>query len=133
MGEASRGFSSLAHARYLHDAGQGSVTLARKTGLKPPDDWSQDSYSVEKLYEILPAYGGLSDVYISQNRFHGPRAVLRLAELSAMYTDLDYYNVPDLSEMHPQGVLELALESLERARIPRPSLAIATGRGIALV
>ncbi len=46
-----------------------------------------------------------------------------------MYTDLDYYKIPDLSEMHPLGVLELAFENLERARIPRPSLGIATGRG----
>ena len=133
IGAPSLGCSSLAHAVYLHEEGQGSLTVARKTGLEPPDDWQQHSYPVEKLYEILPAYSGLEDVYISQNRFYGSRRSDRLAELSALYADVDYYKIEGLAQMHPLGVLELALENLERARIPRPSLAISTGRGIALV
>ena len=127
------GASPLAHARYLHGTGKGNVTVGQKIGLEPSDHWSQDSYPVEKLYDVLPAYGGLQDVYITQNRFYGPRAVSRLAELSAMYTDLDYYKIEGLAEMSPQGVLELALEALLRARIPYPSLGVTTGRGIALV
>jgi hypothetical protein len=131
--EAPIGSSPLAHARFLHGTGQGNVTVARKTNLAPPGDWQQHSYPVEKLYEKLSSYSGLSNVYISQNRFYGSRRSNRIAELSALFTDLDYYNAPDLSWMHPLGVLDLALENLQRARIPRPSLAIATGRGIALV
>src|SRR5215216_668047 len=50
-----------------------------------------------------------------------------------MYSDLDFYKTPHLAETHPRGVLELAMEDLEGARIPRPSLAVATGRGLALV
>ncbi len=105
IGEAPIGSSPLSHVRYLHEAGQGNVTLAYKADLEPPDDWHQHSYPVEKLYELLPAYSGLRDVYISQNRFYGSRKADRIAELSALYTDLDYYNVPDLSGMHPLGVL----------------------------
>jgi hypothetical protein len=131
--EAPIGSSPLAHAQCLHGTGKGYVTVARKIDLEPPSDWQQHSYPAEKLYEILPAYGSLSDVYISQNRFYGSRKSSRIAELSALFTDLDYYNIPDLRWMHPLGVLELALENLQRARIPRPSLAISTGRGIALV
>lgn len=133
ISEIPIGASPLAHARFLHEAGQGNVTVARKTSLEPPDDWEQRSYSAEKLYEVLPSYTDLSDVYISQNRFYGPRRIDRLAELSALFTDLDYYNVPDLSEMRPLGALELAFDNLQQAKIPPPSLAIATGRGIALV
>ena len=89
--ETPIGTSPLAHARYLHNAGKGSVTLGqKKCGLKPPGDWKQHSYPVEELYEVVPAYSGLDDVYITHNRFYGARAVSRLAELSAMYTDLDY-------------------------------------------
>jgi hypothetical protein len=84
---------------------------------------------LEKLYEVLPAYGGMDDVYIFQNRFYDSRSNARLAELSTMYTDLDYYKRPELAEMHAAGVLDLALESLVREKIPRPSLAMATGRG----
>jgi hypothetical protein len=121
------GSSPLAHARYLHGRGNGNVTLAHKPG------WQQHSYSLEKLYEILPAYSGMEDVYITQNRFYGSRATNRIAELSALYSDLDYYKVPDFENMPPEAVYELALEALLRAKIPFPSLAISTGRGLALV
>jgi hypothetical protein len=57
--ETPIGSSPLAHARYLHSAGTGCVTLAHKPG------WQQHSYRLEKLYEVLPAYGGMDDVYIS--------------------------------------------------------------------
>jgi hypothetical protein len=122
------GSSPLAHARYLHDSCNEYVTVGRKTELEP---WSQTSYRVEKLYEVLPDYAGLNDVYLSLNRFYGSRK--KLAKLSALYSDLDYYNVSELAHMPPEGVLTLALESLEQAKIPYPSLAMFTGRGLALV
>jgi hypothetical protein len=127
--------SPLNHGKYLHSSeAKGHITVAQKIpGRLPPDSWQQHSYETQELYEALPAYGGLYDVYISQNTFYGARAVSRLAQLSAMYSDLDFYKIPRLAEMHPRGVLELAMEDLERARIPRPSLAVGTGRGLALV
>ena len=126
--------SPLNHGRYLHDKGEGHVTLAQKVQeLAPDDDWQQHSYPLGELHEVLPAYGGLDDAYISQNRFWGPRSVARLAGLSAMYADLDYYRVPALEGMHPLGVMDLAFEDLQLARIPRPSLVVSTGRGLALV
>jgi hypothetical protein len=123
----SIGYSPLAHARYLHATGNGYVTLAHKPG------WQQHSYPLEKLYEILPAYSGMEDVYITQNRFYGSRATNRIAELSALYSDLDYYQGMDFENMPPKAVFELALDALLRAKIPFPSLAISTGRGLALV
>jgi hypothetical protein len=125
--------SPLSHGRFLHGTGKGCVTIGRKTGLAPPNDWEQHSEPFEKLVEVLPAYGGDTDVYISQNRFYGSRLGSRLAQLCALYVDLDYYNVPDLAGMNPLGVLDLAFEALTRALIPRPSIAIDTGRGLALV
>lgn len=71
--------------------GSGYATIAQKPG------WQQRSYPLEKLYEILPAYGGMNDVYISQNRFYGSRSNDKIAELSAMYTDVDYYKLPELA------------------------------------
>ena len=122
------GSSPLAHARYLHDSDNEYVTVGQKTDREL---WVQTSYQVEKVYEVLPDYAGLNDVYISLNRFYGSRK--RLAKLSAMYSDLDYYNVSELAHMPPEGVFTLALESLEQAQIPSPSLAMSTGRGLALV
>lgn len=125
-----RGSSPLAHARYLHGTGQGKVTVGHKSNRKP---WVQHSYSVEELYEVLPTYAGLNDVYITQNRFYGSRATDRIAELSALFSDLDYYKDNDLIHMPPEGVFDMALDALLRAKIPFPSLAIFTGRGLALV
>lgn len=82
---------------------------------------------------MLPTYAGLNDVYITQNRFYGSRATDRIAELSALYSDLDYYKDNDLIHMPPEGVFDMALDALLRAKIPFPSLAIFTGRGLALV
>ncbi len=122
------GCSPLAHARYLHDSGNEYVIVGQKTDRDP---WIENSYQVEKLYEVLPNYAGLNDVYLSLNRFYGSRK--RLAKLSALYSDLDYYNVSELAHMSPEGIFTLALESLEQAKIPHPSLAMSTGRGLALV
>jgi hypothetical protein len=127
------GASPPAPARYLHGVGKGSVTLSQKNGLKAPDDWNQRSYPVEKLYEVVPAYSGLYDVYITQNRFYGSRKGDRLRELSVLYADLDYYNRSELAGMRAAGVLDLSLEALIREQIPHPSLAMSTGRGLALV
>ena len=121
--------SPLNHGRYLHGAGKGYVTIACKTN----GSWQQHSYERGHLDQVLPAYGGVDDVYISQNRFWGTRAVSRLAELSALYVDVDYYKHPNLNGMHALGVLELAFAELQHSKIPRPSLAIATGRGLAFI
>lgn len=123
------GSSPLNHARYLHDsAGNEYVTVGQKTEHEP---WIETPYQIEKLYEVLPDYASLNDVYLSLNRFYWSRK--RLAKLSAMYSDLDYYNVSELAHMPPEGVFTLVLESLEQAKIPSPSLAISTGRGLAIV
>jgi hypothetical protein len=74
----------------------------------------------------------VQDAYIFLNRFWGSRKNANVAQLCALYSDLDYHNVPDLSDRHPLGIVELAFEALEGAKIPRPSLAVATGRGLAL-
>src|SRR5215212_9484003 len=96
INKAPIGSSPLAHARYLHGSGKGYVTVGQKTDSEP---WVQNSYPVEKLYEVLPAYAGLNDVYITQNLFYGSRRSDRVAGLSALYSDLDYYKIPELADM----------------------------------
>ena len=76
---------------------------------------------------------GETDVYLTQNRFFGRRRLVsRLAELDALFVDLDYYKT-EHAEAHPQHVLSLALEALQDERLPPPSFAVASGRGLALV
>ena len=118
------------HARALHPHGTGKVTIARKT---ETDRWKQSSYSVEHLPKIVEMLKGQPDVYISQNRFYGQRLIARLAQLDALFADIDYYRVEKLRKHSPEQVHELALRYLSDASLPSPSLAIATGRGVALI
>src|SRR3712207_7384015 len=45
---------------------------------------------------------------------------------SALAIDLDYYRIKELEKVHPLGILEDALVLLQRAKIPAPSLPIAS-------
>lgn len=127
----------LGHLKFLHggdDSTRSYATIAQKLGSDSRKPFDQQSGPFEDLAEIVPAYGGLDDVYVSQNRFFGSRKLSRLAELSSLYSDIDFFKVGDLAEMSPMGVFKYyALDALEEARIPPPSLAISTGRGLALV
>lgn len=117
------------HAAVLHAAGRpGKVTLARRK-----DGWREQAYTVSELAEALPAIAGESDVYLSTQRFWGWRRIAQLAECGALAVDVDYHKRPELQDAHPQGVLEDALVLLERSRVPAPSLAISSGRGLYLL
>ena len=95
--------SPLGHGRFLHGASTEDFTVAQKNG--PGSRWEQHSGPFETLADVLCAFGGATDVYISPNRLYGSRKVSRLAALRAMFSDVDYYNVPDLAGMHPVGIL----------------------------
>jgi hypothetical protein len=118
------------HATVLHPVGaRGCVTVAWKDGAR----WRELHVPVPELPEVVSSFAGKVDSYLSQNRFYGPRRIATLAELNALFTDLDYYRVPQYDGLHPWAVLELVLDALQDERIPAPSLAVATGRGLALV
>ena len=120
-----------AHGRALHPEGRpGRFFVGRKFA---NGRWRQQSYPVAILGEVLRACAGQDDVYLSMQRFFGKRTIADLAELGAMYADVDYYKRPELTGFDPRGVLEEALAALQKARKPAPSLAIASGRGLYLV
>ena len=117
------------HASILHPAGRGRVTIARKADGR----WRETSVPVSDITYAVRHLQGEQDVYLTQNRFHGRRRLVsRLAELDALFIDLDYYKT-EHGDAHPQHVLGLALEALEQARIPCPSFAVSSGRGLALI
>jgi hypothetical protein len=117
------------HALALHPAGRGRVTLARRLD---GGGWCERSVPVGDLAYAVRHLGGEHDVYLTQNRFFGPRRVIRLAELDALFVDLDFHRT-EHAGAHPQHILELAVDTLERNRVPHPSFALSTGRGLALV
>jgi predicted DNA-binding protein (UPF0251 family) len=122
------------HAEVLHPLkAQGQVFVARK--LPPAGKWSQDPYQPWELDAVLYDVAGAPDIYLSMNRFEGARKVLQqhVRELAALYSDIDYYDVPEFAGRAPEAVLELALERLRSARIPEPSLVLCSGQGLYLI
>jgi hypothetical protein len=118
------------HAGMLHPAeSRGRVVIAHKDGAR----WKQRSYDVGDLPEIIPAVAGLEDAYISQQRFYFKRTISQLLQLGAMYVDVDFHTIPELAGMDARGVLEDVLVALERARMPAPTMAIASGRGLYVI
>lgn len=119
--------SPAEHALTLHPTGLGRVTIAQRQKGR----WQETSVPLADLADALGHFRGEYDVYLTQNRFFGPRRIACLAQLDALFADLDYYKT-SLADAHPRHVLELALEVLSRAKLPQPSFAVSTGRGLAL-
>lgn len=117
------------HGRLLHGEGKGIVSLAQRLG---NGHWYEKRYPVEVAIEVLRHYQGRRDVYLSQQRFRSRRRIAQLLSLSSLYTDLDYYGT-EYEGLHPYALLEVALEKLEKAGIPYPTIAISSGRGIYLI
>ncbi len=118
------------HAQALHHTGLGRVTIARRL---EGGAWRERSVPVQDLAYVVRQLAGEPDVYLTQNRFFGPRRlVARIAELDALFVDLDFHKTEHAGE-HPKHVLYLALGKLEDAKIPCPSFAVSTGRGLALI
>ncbi|MBX5467260.1 MAG: hypothetical protein K6U14_07180 [Firmicutes bacterium] len=116
------------HARLLHPAGPGLVVLARRDGR-----WQEQRIPVEALPERVRPLAGCPEVFLTQNRFRGPRRIAHLVGLDALWADLNYHRLPQWVGWRPEGIWELAIAHLEAARIPAPTLAIATGRGLCLL
>jgi hypothetical protein len=119
------------HAITLHGEGRGTVAVAQRLNGR----WTEHTVPLSDLGYVTRQLAGKTDVYLSQNRFFGRRrAIAWLAQLNALFADLDYYSIESaISHLRPEHVLPLALERLDEHRIPAPSFAISTGRGIALV
>ena len=120
---------ALLHGGFL-GGGVGHVAVATRG---PGEGWREKAYAACELAEVLPYYAGRDDVYISTQRFWGWRRIARLAQCGALAVDVDFHKVESLRESHPLGVLEDCRVALERARMPQPSIAIASGRGLHLL
>jgi hypothetical protein len=117
------------HARVLHTGGLGRVTLAWRDGGR----WREHSVPAADLAYAVRHLAGRDDVYLSQNRFRTRRrTVATLAQLDALFADLDHYRTP-FAHLRPRQLLDAVLQVLDEARVPPPCFAVATGRGLALV
>jgi hypothetical protein len=120
------------HALLLHPLkARGRATVAQI--LPEPVGWEEQCWEPWDLEAVLMGAEGQTDTYLSQNRFRGNRrAVARILKLCCLYSDVDYYDVPELRGMLPEAVLEKVLERLREEGLPDPSLALSSGQGLAL-
>jgi hypothetical protein len=117
------------HVQTLHPlTGTGLVTLAIREG-----HWKEIRVPVGEAPRIAQSFAKRQDVYLSQNRFRGSRTIARLWQLDALWADLDYHRTAQWRDAAPESVLYFVQEALGEANIPWPTLAVSTGRGLALV
>ena len=120
------------HAALLHpyaDGVHGLVTVARRDQGR----WLETRLKVPELPWAVRELAGAPEVYLSQNRFKGPRKIAYLWQLDALWVDLDFHKVPQWADKPPESMWEWCKDVLEAEGIPRPTLTVATGRGLALI
>ena len=113
----------------MHPIGsRGDVTIAHGG-----PRWKQlPPIPVSQLPTALSVFSGDTDVYVTCGRFEGARAVNRLRQISTLFCDLDFQNVPALRDLDPMTVVEMAVEALDAAGAPPPSTSVSSGRGVYL-
>jgi hypothetical protein len=124
------------HAALLHPrGGWGQVTVAHidPTEEEYENRWRQKGYRVKDLHDAVGEYAGRENLWISLNRFRGGRKVANLLQLCVVYSDCDFYKIPELADKAPAFATEYALQQLRLAGIPNPSLIVSSGQGLQLV
>ena len=130
--EQIRLFGTAEEAALYHDPGRYgyfSVLQAAGAGLKK----IQDSYRLTDLPIVLDHLDRSRDSWISQAEFIRPnRRIVNLARIGLLFTDLDTYNVPELRDLTPEHLTELALRECVSVGLPEPSVIVFSGRGLQL-
>jgi len=107
------------HFDLLHREAHGTVLVWES--LRSGKQWVKLRAGDPSVPSFLAGLQGQEDTYISINEFAGWRLVRLLRSLRAVYVDLD--GTTDL---------DAALDALREARMPAPSLAVFSGRGLHL-
>jgi len=106
------------HYDALHNGAHGTAILWEKSGA---GRWHKLAPGDAHIPALMAAQAGQSDRFISVNEFHGWRLVRLLKSLRALYIDID-----------GSTDLEHARELLRDARLPNPTAAVWSGRGLHL-
>jgi hypothetical protein len=121
------------HAHLLH-GGSGAIghaVLAHRHVQDP--GWIERAVRIDRLTAEVAGEAGRRDAYLSLNRFHGRRRIDNLAQLAALAVDLDFYTLPALERLPAAIIAAQACDDLEDARLPLPTIAFDSGRGVCLV
>ena len=111
-----------AHFDLLHGSHRADIALATK-GAK----WIEKSYAHDAAAAVAFAMQGWADSYLSQNGFAGRRGIETVAAITSCFADLDVYNIPGLSGLTVDGLLD----RIQAAHhwLPLPTMTISSGRG----
>jgi hypothetical protein len=117
------------HPEALNGKRAGTVSFATRTaeGWK---EWSVKASEAPQIAQDLIDHGEHVDLYFSHQRFRGWRDTERLLGLASLYCDVDFHSVDAWRGKDPRAVLVAILEALREARIPPPSYALDSGRGL---
>lgn len=107
----------LDHHSLLHHAPHGTVIYWQRQAAQA---WRKVS-PTDPVPQLVMPMAGKGDTFVSVNQFSGWRLVRLLRSLRACYVDIDGYT--DLLG---------ALDALSEARMPAPSCAVYSGRGLHL-
>lgn len=110
------------HFEALHHEAHGTVLVWE--ALRPGKQWVKLRVGDPSIPSFLAGLQGASDTYITVNEFDGWRLVRLLRSLRAIYVDLD--------GLDGAMGLDAALDALLEARMPAPSIAVFSGRGLHL-
>ena len=113
------------HAALLHGGAQGQIAICRGRG-----GWLQDFVGAARLVAAVAAAAGEADTFVSQNTFAGPsRRVDTVRQLRSLFVDLDCYRC----SLQPAAALQEIEARAQAGRIPWPSAALWSGRGLAAI
>jgi hypothetical protein len=109
----------------LHPAGRRGIITVAVRG----ETWVENVVSITDLPAYAAAMRGATDVFLSQQSFWGWRRIAQLAQLGALYSDLDYRNT-NWAGQSPETVADAVLRALDEGRVPTPTYILSTGRGL---
>ena len=121
--------TAAAFAAHLHPPERrGWVTVANGDG-----GWNECRIRPRDLPEFIAKCGTQTNQYLSYHTFNGRRRLKQLAQLGALYVDLDYYKIEALRHLPPDHVSHQVLVAIDDARLPKPSEIIFSGHGLLVV
>ena len=126
---AAANLTAADYIRLLHPTdGVGKVSFVL---IRSRDETITKTYSVDTAPVVVDALLDES-TYVSLNRFNGPRTSTRLAQLNALYLDLDVHTLPGSNQLPDHWAGSFASD-LRAKNSPQPSVLISTGRGLAAI
>lgn len=126
---AAADLSPIDYVRLLHPSG--SIGKVSFTIIRSRDEAITRTYSVETARIIVDSLLDES-TYLTLNRFHGPRRGDRLAQINALYLDLDVHRLLGSNQPYQHWADNLHAD-VDAKNLPRPSILTFTGRGLAAI